>query len=261
MTNGFGPLTWLLPATTSAGWPPSEPGCPAPLAPPPLQGHRRYYEAVRPCAPRRYAAPCRSAAWDLPLPADGHTDQPVCRGDRFPCSTQEPEPRSRHLHAGHHLASRQAPARLIPEQLLDPGFDVIKAVSTRHQWFASARLRDSHLTRSRRAVSATLTTPALDRRSLRWFAASPAGRLRGAHPHLLCSTAPERSPLHRSPPSRSWHTEVAGYDPRGLPAQERPPAPLSTPRRRVKPWARKILRIELADTRQPTRNSSPWIRW
>jgi hypothetical protein len=59
------------------------------------------------------------------------------------------KPRSRHLHAGHHLASQPAPARLIPEQLLDPGFDVITAVSTRHQWFASARLRDSHLTRSR----------------------------------------------------------------------------------------------------------------
>jgi len=27
------------------------------------------------------------------------------------------------------------------------------------------------------------------------------------------------------------------------------------------PWARRILRIELADTRQPRRNSSPWIRW
>lgn len=27
------------------------------------------------------------------------------------------------------------------------------------------------------------------------------------------------------------------------------------------PWARRILRIELADTRQPSRNSSPWIRW
>jgi hypothetical protein len=30
--------------------------------------HRRYYEAVRPGAPRRYAAPCRSAAWGSPSP-------------------------------------------------------------------------------------------------------------------------------------------------------------------------------------------------
>jgi len=28
-----------------------------------------------------------------------------------------------------------------------------------------------------------------------------------------------------------------------------------------RPWAHRILRIELADTRQPSRNSSPWIRW
>jgi hypothetical protein len=150
-----------------------------------VTGHRRYYEAVRPCAPRRYAAPAGLLLGDLPLPADGQTDPPACRGDRFPCSTQEPEPRSRHLHAGHHLASQQAPARLIPEQLLDPGFDVIQAVSTPHQWFASARLRDSHLTRSRRAVSATLTTPALDRRSLRWFAASPCRAATGGPPPSL----------------------------------------------------------------------------
>jgi hypothetical protein len=28
-----------------------------------------------------------------------------------------------------------------------------------------------------------------------------------------------------------------------------------------RPWAHSTLRIELADTRQPSRNSSPWIRW
>jgi hypothetical protein len=39
----------------------------------------------------------------------------------------------------------------------------------RQQWFTHVRLLVAHLTRSRRAFSATLTTPALDRRSLRWF--------------------------------------------------------------------------------------------
>src|SRR5215216_5169394 len=62
----------------------------------------------------------------------------------------------------------------------------------------------------------------------------PAGRLRGAHPHLLCSTAPERSSLHRSPPSRSWHTEVARHDPSSLLTHERPPARWNAPGRRVK---------------------------
>jgi len=34
-------------------------------------------------------------------------------------------PDSRRLHAGHHLANRRAPARLIPELRSHPGFDVV----------------------------------------------------------------------------------------------------------------------------------------
>lgn len=94
-------------------------------------------------------------------------------GDRFPRSMQEPKPSSRHLHAGHHLAGRQVSARLIPEPSSRSGFDVVLVISTRQQWFTRVRLLGSHLTRSRRAFSATLTTSALDRRSLRWFGASP----------------------------------------------------------------------------------------
>jgi len=171
---------------------------------------------------------------DLPLPADGQTDQPACRGDRFPCSTQEPEPRSRHLHAGHHLASRQAPARLVPEQLLDPGFDVIQAVSTRHQRFASARLRDSHLTRSRRAVSATLTTPALDRRSLRWFATSPCRAATGGPPPSLVQHR-SRAVFATSKPSFTFMAHRS-HRPRsrGLLAQEQPPTRRGASGRRVK---------------------------
>jgi len=39
-------------------------------------------------------------------------------------------------------------------------------------WFTYVRLLDTHLTESRPAFSATLTTPALYRRSLLWFEAS-----------------------------------------------------------------------------------------
>src|SRR5215207_820789 len=185
MANGFGSLTWLLPATPSLVGHQANPGDPPPWLHPRYQASS-LLRGGPPLCPASVRSPLAGLLLgDLPLPADGQTDQPACRGDRFPCSTQEPEPRSRHLHAGHHLASRQAPARLVPEQLLDPGFDVIQAVSTRHQWFASARLRDSHLTRSRRAVSATLTTPALDRRSLRWFAASPCRAATGGPPPSL----------------------------------------------------------------------------
>jgi hypothetical protein len=68
------------------------------------------------------------AAWGSPWRrSEGPKDpvsRPPRRGDRFPRSAQEPRPRSRHLHAGHHLASQQAPARLIPGLQSIPGFDV-----------------------------------------------------------------------------------------------------------------------------------------
>ena len=48
----------------------------------------------------------------------------------------EPVPRSCRLHAGHHRASRQAPARLVPRQRLP-------SVSTRRQRFTGIQLRGS----------------------------------------------------------------------------------------------------------------------
>ena len=128
------------------------------------------------------------------------TGRPQPRDDRFTRSTPKPRPSSRRLHAGHRLANQQAPARLIPGLCLCPGFDVVFPVSTRHQRFTHVRLLDPHLTRSRRAFSATLSTPALDRRTLRWFAASPyRAATKGHQPsgqllHLRCSTA-SRTPI------------------------------------------------------------------
>ena len=61
----------------------------------------------------------------------------------------------------------------------------------RQQWFTHVRLLVTHLTRSCRAFSATLTTSALDRRSLRWFGlptctASPEGQPPSLAQHGLC---------------------------------------------------------------------------
>jgi len=61
----------------------------------------------------------------------------------------------------------------------------------RQQWFTHVRLLVAHLTRSCRAFSATLTTSALDRRSLRWFGlsactASPEGHPPSLAQHGLC---------------------------------------------------------------------------
>src|ERR1700730_16549475 len=69
-------------------------------------------------------------------------------------------------------AIRPSP-ELVPGQRLLPGFDIAYTLSTRHQRFARARLSEPYLTGSSPAFSATLTTPAFDRRSLRWFEACP----------------------------------------------------------------------------------------
>src|SRR3954447_21710738 len=83
----------------------------------------------------------------------------------------EPGSDSRHLHAGRHAGSKRISPALIPEQRLDPGFDVVHTLSTRHRWFPCGRLSDPYLTRSRRAFSLTLTTGALNPSRSRWFGA------------------------------------------------------------------------------------------
>ena len=65
-------------------------------------------------------------------------------------------------------AFRTAP-ELIPGPRRLPGFDITFGISTRHQRFAFARLSGSHLT----GLTATLTTAALDGRSLQGFEADP----------------------------------------------------------------------------------------
>ena len=88
-----------------------------------------------------------------------------------PCRRCRPD--SRRLHAGHHLANRRAPARLIPELRSHPGFDVV--------WFpfdtsAAIHLRSSSRTppdASYDAFSSSLTTTVFSQRSMRRFEASP----------------------------------------------------------------------------------------
>jgi hypothetical protein len=80
------------------------------------------------------------------------------RSRRFPRSEQKPVLRSRRLHAGHHLDSKQVSSRLIPGQRLPPGFDDIPTLSTLYQPLTCVRLRNTHLTESCSAFSLTLTT-------------------------------------------------------------------------------------------------------
>ena len=177
-----------------------------------ITGHRRYYEAVRPCAPHRYSAPRRSCGLGSSLSRPGDRGSPVngrrYRSDRFTRSAPEPELSSRRLYAGHRLGSKQVSPKLIPGQRLHPGFDVVDTLSTRHQRFALARLLSSYLTRSRRAVSATLTTPALDRRSLRWFETSPCRAIPEGRPPSLAQHRSSSSTFYIDPSLRSCHTVV-----------------------------------------------------
>src|SRR6266508_1191079 len=111
-----------------------------------ITGCHHYYETVRPPAPHRYSGPYSFRCLGFSLSPASPTPSQRHRGEAFPRSTLEPEPGSRHLHAGHRLANRQAPARLLPGQQLDPGFDVVDTLSTRQQWFTHVRLPGSHLT-------------------------------------------------------------------------------------------------------------------
>ena len=153
------------------------------------------------------------AAWRSPVrdPPQANTAplaRPPCRGDRFPRSVQEPRPRSRHLHAGHHLANQQAPARLIPGLQSIPGFDV--NLFLRHVISGSLALAFViHTCRAHGATfPVTLTTAALDRSSSRWFAASACTAATEGHRanrtrllHLLHSTAFRIWVFYIQPPS------------------------------------------------------------
>jgi hypothetical protein len=106
-----------------------------------------------------------SATWGSPL--DGRAGpfpqaERRIRDARFPRSTTEPEPSSRHLYAGRHLRGKQVFPRFIPRAETNLGFDAIYNISTLHQWFTRVRLLGSYLTHCRRAFSATLTTSALE---------------------------------------------------------------------------------------------------
>src|SRR5487761_140686 len=75
-----------------------------------------YYGAIRPCAPHRYSASRSSCCLRVSLSRpDAAVSTP-----RFARSAQEPEPGSRHLHAGRRLGGKQVSPRLIPGQRLLP---------------------------------------------------------------------------------------------------------------------------------------------
>src|SRR4051812_3977952 len=115
-------------------------------------------ETVRPCAPHRYSAPrssrCSGISRDTidRRPTSHHwPGRPVAAtGGHVPCKSRAkltPPP------AGRHLGSQQAPPKTHPGAPKHPRFPRHLSLSTRHQWFALARLRGSHLPRSTARLS------------------------------------------------------------------------------------------------------------
>jgi hypothetical protein len=182
----------------------------------------RYHGMVRPCSPHQYSTPCGSAAWGSPFhkrprATTAPLAAPRTRDDRF---APEPGPSSR---AAFMPDTAWAVNGYPPGSSRDTWSASVSmpsgSLSTRHRRIAFARLLGPHLTRSRRAFSATLGTPALDRRTLRWFAASPrraaaedhqpqeAGpSISDAAPHQLIRSPTSTLPLHSCSHTRSRST-------------------------------------------------------
>jgi hypothetical protein len=172
-----------------------------PLRSSPITGPSSLLRSGPPLCPASVRSPSRISRLGLsPPPATaGHnrsTGRRWARDDRFPRSTPKPGPSSRHLHAGHHLANKQAPARLNPGWAGRPvsmssiaAFDTSSVVRSRSPSWPTPDALTARLT------PRTLTTAAVDRSSSGWFAASPAGRPRrttgpkGRPLPLRCSTA------------------------------------------------------------------------
>ena len=141
------------------GWPPAKAGCRRPFGPAPLQDLQPYCGRLRPCALRRSFDPYRVHRFRrFPL----HQD------DRFPRSVQKPVSKSRHLRAGCRLVSAQA----CPEMTTNLGFDIDHAFRPFIGGSLSLISPGPTQAGSRPALSATLTTTALNGSSLQRFASS-----------------------------------------------------------------------------------------
>jgi len=129
------------------------------------------------------------------------------RGAPSPVPHGSSRPGSRRLHAGHRLANKRAPARLILESTGNPSFDV-----TFDTYDTSATIRSRSPSRSppdaiTDAFSPSLTTKAFNQRSMRRFEASHRRATpKGHNLHLPYSTALNSPPTSDSPP-RSGHTQ------------------------------------------------------
>ena len=149
---------------------------------------------------------------------------------RFSRSARKPRLESCPLYAGRHLASQQAPARLLPGHTLDPGFGVIAVLSTRRRGFAYAHLSSPHLTGAP-AFSMTLTTGAFDPSRSWRFGASPCRATPKGRPSSSVQLRDAQGTGHLcacNPDHRAHHGRFAGGD-RGLVVVPEPQSPRRSP--------------------------------
>ena len=135
-------------------------------AAPPLQPHYKAFDATTGCsapAPRfGTLALTVGAACGLSLHVIGVTRH------RFSRSIRKPGRASRRLHAGCRSGSIRHPPSRSQRKGHPPVLTSPNPLSTLLQWFACARLSRPCLPKSCPGVSATLTTTAFARSSLRW---------------------------------------------------------------------------------------------
>src|SRR5215468_8579885 len=182
-----------------------------------------YYETVRPCPADQYFRPRGASACAFSLST----------ADRFSSSVPEPGMESRHLCTGHHMASKQISAMLIPRAegtlrfrcRLLIRFDAFSVVHLR------SSLHSSHDVFYSRLLTMTFTTAAFDRSSSWLFEAcfckpaskglpsSPAQHHAQAHERIRMTNLSRRKPFRNvaaHPTPRQMITLAAT-------AQHRPP--------------------------------------
>ena len=171
-----------------------------------ITGLLHYYETVCPRAPRRYSTPCGFVRLgnSLSLPPRQGEGSIGATGSHVPCKSPD------QARAAYMPDAIWAVGRLPPDLSRSPGLAPVSTplefVTTRHQRFALARLPDPHLTRSLpRLLPQRSPRPALNRRSLRWFEASPCRATPEDLPPSLTQHRLQEA-LHQVLLQRSWHT-------------------------------------------------------
>lgn len=176
-----------------------------PLRSTPIAGASSLLRASPPAHPTSVLNPSRFPPVESLPPA-------ILAGRRYR-GTPSPVPRessrsdSRRLHAGHHLANKRAPARLIPEPLIRSGFDANRVCFDT----SSANHLRSSFRSPPDASSAPFPTRSRPRSSAKaavgGLKPSPAGRLRRATLlHLSRSTASRASTYIKPPSAFGTHT-------------------------------------------------------